>query len=62
MLSQLFILSARGDAVVSRDYRHDVARSSHETLFRCLQQGAGEAEEVPPVFHLDGVNYFVVKA
>lgn len=61
MLSQLFVLSTRGDAIVSRDYRHDVSRSSHEAFFRALQQGADDGER-PPVFCLDGVNYFHVKA
>lgn len=62
MLSQLFILSPRGDTIVARDYRHDVARSSHEVFFRRLTLGAGEDGECAPVFLHDGVNYFHVKA
>jgi len=61
MISQLFILSQRGDTVVARDYRGDVPRTSHEAFFHALRFGTGE-EEVAPVFLLDGVNYFHVKA
>lgn len=65
MLSQLFVLSPRGDTIVSRDYRHDVSRSSHDAFFRALKFGtgsSGEEGDVAPVFLLDGVNYFHVKA
>ena len=62
MLSQFFILSSRGDAIVARDFRHDVSRSSHEVLFRSLKLGTGDDGEVAPVFFQDGVNYFHVKA
>ena len=62
MLSQFFILSSRGDAIVARDFRHDVSRSSHEVLFRSLKLGSGEDGEVAPVFFQDGVNYFHIKA
>ena len=63
MLSQFFVLSPRGDTIVSRDYRHDVSRSSHDAFFRALKFGTGGDEgDVAPVFLLDGVNYFHVKA
>ena len=63
MLSQLFVLSPRGDTIISRDYRHDVSRSSHDAFFRALKFGTGGEEgDVAPVFLLDGVNYFHVKA
>ena len=63
MLSQFFVLSPRGDTIVSRDYRHDVSRSSHDAFFRALKFGTGGEEgDVAPVFLLDGVNYFHVKA
>jgi AP-4 complex subunit mu-1 len=62
MLSQFFVLSTRGDAIISLDYRHDVSRFSHEVLFRSLKFGSANDGEVAPVFLLDGVNYFHVKA
>ncbi len=62
MISQLFVLSARGDTIVARDYRHDVPRTSHDAFFRALKFGAGEEGDVAPVFLLEGVNYFHIKA
>jgi hypothetical protein len=62
MISQLFILSARGDTIVTRDYRHDVPRTSHDAFFRALKFGTGDEGDVAPVFLQDGVNYFHVKA
>ena len=58
--SQLFILSLRGDAIVTRDYRHDVPRASHDVFFRNLKCGDGRADAAP-VFHVDGVNYYHIK-
>ena len=58
-LSQLFVLSPRGDAIVTRDYRHNVSRASHEVFFRNIRSGGSDT---PPVFHVDGVNYYHIKA
>jgi hypothetical protein len=62
MISQFIVLSLRGDTIVSRDYRYDVPPGSAETFFRTLKFGVqGDGEETPPVFHVDGVNYFHLK-
>ena len=62
MISQFIVLSLRGDTIVSRDYRYDVPTGSAETFFRTLKFGVhGDGEEAPPVFHVDGVNYFHLK-
>jgi len=34
VLSSLFILSPRGDAIISKDFRGDVPKSAIETFFR----------------------------
>lgn len=34
MLSQLFILSARGDIIVNRDFRSDLVKNTHEIFYR----------------------------
>ncbi|CAL5417908.1 unnamed protein product [Camellia sinensis] len=62
MISQFFVLSQRGDNIVFRDYRGDVQRGSAEIFFRKVKfwKEDGE-EEAPPVFNVDGVNYFHVK-
>ncbi|CAI0467835.1 unnamed protein product [Linum tenue] len=62
MISQFFVLSQRGDNIVFRDYRGDVQKGSAEIFFRKVKfwKDDGE-EEAPPVFNVDGVNYFHVK-
>lgn len=62
MISQFFVLSLRGDNIVFRDYRSDVPKGSPEIFFRKVKfWKEDEDEEAPPVFNLDGVNYFHVK-
>ena len=36
MLSQLFVMSLRGDTIVRRDFNSDVPSTSIETFFRCV--------------------------
>ncbi|KAJ6337626.1 hypothetical protein OIU76_007330 [Salix suchowensis] len=62
MISQFFVLSQRGDNIVFRDYRGEVQKGSAEIFFRKVKfwKEDGE-EEAPPVFNVDGVNYFHVK-
>ena len=75
-LSQIFILSPRGDTIIRRDYRHDVPNSAAETFFRkvkfwgsdSLVKTAGTAaagigaEEAPPIFSVEGVHYVHIKS
>ncbi|KAG0476502.1 hypothetical protein HPP92_013343 [Vanilla planifolia] len=62
MISQFFILSQRGDNIVFRDYRGEVSKGSAEVFFRKAKFWKGdEAEEAPPVFNVDGVNYVHAK-
>ena len=74
-LSQLFILSPRGDTIIRRDYRHDVPNSAAETFFRkikfwgsdSLVKTAGTSagigtEEAPPIFSVEGVHYVHIKS
>ncbi|KAF5740156.1 AP-4 complex subunit mu [Tripterygium wilfordii] len=62
MISQFFVLSQRGDNIVFRDYRGEVPKGSAEIFFRKVKFWKDDGqEEAPPVFHVDGVNYFHVK-
>ncbi|KAL8499429.1 hypothetical protein ACS0TY_022409 [Phlomoides rotata] len=62
MISQFFVLSQRGDNIVFRDYRGDVQKGSAEIFFRKVKFWKEDGkEEAPPVFNMDGVNYFHVK-
>lgn len=45
MLSQFFILSPRGDAVVSKDFRRDLSRRTHETFYRLVRFWRDEDED-----------------
>lgn len=58
MLSQFFILSPRGDIIISRDFRGDLAKGTNEIFLRHVKLNKGEA---PPVFNIDGINYFYLK-
>ncbi|XP_022768439.1 AP-4 complex subunit mu-like [Durio zibethinus] len=62
MISQFFVLSQRGDNIVFRDYRGEVVKGSAEIFFRKVKFWKEDGqEEAPPVFNVDGVNYFHVK-
>ncbi|XP_020534781.1 AP-4 complex subunit mu isoform X2 [Jatropha curcas] len=62
MISQLFVLSQRGDNIVFRDYRGEVPKGSAEIFFRRVKfWKEDEGGDAPPVFNVDGVNYFHVK-
>ncbi|KAK3423475.1 hypothetical protein EUGRSUZ_F00417 [Eucalyptus grandis] len=64
MISQFFVLSQRGDNIVFRDYRGEVQKGSTETFFRKVKfwkEDGQEEAQAPPVFNVDGVNYFHVK-
>ncbi|CAN8325788.1 unnamed protein product [Cochlearia groenlandica] len=62
MISQFFVLSQRGDTIVFRDYRAEVPKGSTETFFRKVKFWKEDGNvEAPPIFNVDGVNYFHVK-
>ncbi|KAI4321107.1 hypothetical protein MLD38_034527 [Melastoma candidum] len=64
MISQFFVLSQRGDNIVFRDYRGEVQKGSTEVFFRKVKfwkEDGQEEAQAPPVFNVDGVNYFHVK-
>lgn len=58
MLSQLFILSARGDVIITRDFRGDLVKGTNEVFFRKFKLWDGEP---PPVFSVEGVNFVYMK-
>lgn len=57
-LSQFFVMSPRGDTIISRDFRGDCPRGTSEVFFRRHKFWPGDA---PPIFHDDGVNYIHVR-
>lgn len=62
MISQFFVMSQRGDNIVFRDYRGEVQKGSAEIFFRKVKFWKDDGEgDAPPVFNVDGLNYFHVK-
>ncbi len=57
-ISQFFVLSPRGDTIISRDYRSDCPKNTTEVFFRKVKFWKGDA---PPVFSSDEVHYIQVK-
>lgn len=49
MISQLFILSERGDTIINRDFRSDLIKNTPELFFREVKLHSGDA---PPLFNL----------
>eukprot|EP00927_Polykrikos_kofoidii_P030380 TRINITY_DN2613_c0_g1_i1.p1 TRINITY_DN2613_c0_g1~~TRINITY_DN2613_c0_g1_i1.p1 ORF type:complete len:478 (+),score=81.04 TRINITY_DN2613_c0_g1_i1:103-1434(+) len=58
MISQFYVLSLRGDTIITRDFRGDVVKGTAEIFFRKVKFWQGDA---PPIFNLDGVSYVFIK-
>jgi len=58
MISQFYILSLRGDTIITRNFRDDVVKGTAEIFFRKVKFWSGDA---PPIFNLDGVSYIFLK-
>lgn len=58
MLSQLFILSSRGDIIITRDFRGDQAKGTNEIFFRYIKNCKGDP---PPLLNLEGISFLHVK-
>jgi AP-4 complex subunit mu-1 len=59
MISQLMVLSPRGDVIILKDFKGNVSKSSPEVLFRTVASGKDAAR---PVFCIDGTNYAYINA
>ena len=58
MLSQLHVMSPRGDCIITRDFRSDSPANTADIFFRKVKAWD---RSVPPVFQVDGVYYTFVK-
>ncbi|CAM9625766.1 unnamed protein product, partial [Pylaiella littoralis] len=58
-VSQFFILSPRGDTIISKDYRGDAVPGTTDTFFRKVK--FWEGGDPPPCFTFDGMNYIYVR-
>ena len=60
-LSQLFVLSPRGDTIILRQFREDgTTRNTAEAFFRAVKFWP-EGGDAPPVFELEGVQYLWIR-
>lgn len=57
-ISNLFILSLRGDSIIYRDFRKNIKKGINEVFFRKVNESE---DEVPPVFNVEGVNFIFCK-
>jgi len=58
MISQFFILSARGDTIINRDFRQDLIKNTPEIFFRNVKLQSNDAN---PIFNIDGISYAHLK-
>ena len=58
MISQLFILSSRGETLINRDLRLNLPKNTPEIFFR---QAKIKNASYSPIFNKDGINYFHIK-
>jgi AP-4 complex subunit mu-1 len=42
MISQIFILSARGDTIINRDFRSDLIKNTPELFYRQVKMSKGD--------------------
>ncbi len=59
MISQIFVLSGRGDTLIVKDFRNDLTKSTPETFYRIVKTCKNDPE---PVFNKDGINYVFVRS
>lgn len=59
-VSQFFILSPRGDTIISRDYRSYCRKGSAEVFFRNVKFWK-EGGQAPPCFEVEGTHFISVK-
>ena len=60
-ISQFFILSARGDTIIYRDFRKDLKKGINELFFRKVSFWKDEGGEAPPIFNIEGINFIFFK-
>ena len=58
-ISQLFILSRRGDSIIYRDFRQEMKKSND--IFFHNVNFVKEEEIAPPLFNVDGINFIYIK-
>lgn len=60
-ISNLFILSLRGDTIIKRDFSRKIKKGINEIFFRKVNCGEDGDDEIPPVFNIEGINFIYIK-
>ena len=58
MISQIFILSKRGDVLIKRDFRKDLIKETTEIFFREVSLASLDPT---PIFNVEGINFVHLK-
>eukprot|EP00357_Protocruzia_adherens_P036782 CAMPEP_0115012300 /NCGR_PEP_ID=MMETSP0216-20121206/24638_1 /TAXON_ID=223996 /ORGANISM="Protocruzia adherens, Strain Boccale" /LENGTH=439 /DNA_ID=CAMNT_0002381297 /DNA_START=30 /DNA_END=1349 /DNA_ORIENTATION=+ len=58
MLDHFFVLSARGDTIITRDFRGEAYKGTSELFFRKVKFWKGDP---PPTFNHEGINFLHTK-
>jgi AP-4 complex subunit mu-1 len=66
MWSQFFILSPRGDTIITKDFRGDALPNLHEIFFRKVKfwfenNKTTSTTDAPPIFMIDGITFAYIK-
>jgi AP-4 complex subunit mu-1 len=59
MIGQFFILSPRGDTIISKDFRGDAIANLHDIFFRKVK--FWDKSDAPPVFQIEDINFIYIK-
>lgn len=58
MISQIFILSARGDSIINRDFRSDLIKNTPQLFYRKVKLAKGDCQ---PIFNIEGINFAYIR-
>jgi AP-4 complex subunit mu-1 len=58
-ISQFYVLSPRGDTIISKQYRGDIVRGTADMFFRKMK--FWKKGKAPPIFLMDGINFLFVR-
>lgn len=58
MSSQIFILSARGDTLIVKDFRNDLTKNTPEIFYRAVKTANND---MVPFFNRDGINFAFIR-
>ena len=58
-IHQFFILSPRGDSIITKDFRGDAPANMHDAFFHKVK--FWDKGDCPPIFEMDGLHYLFIR-